>query len=89
MREVLVDGADDSGIAGILEETERVPEAKGGLQRAGVGVQGPALRVGLPATRPQGAEVASAAPQPGAPLAKVEVPVRVVDPGGLPVDDPG
>jgi hypothetical protein len=33
---VLLDRADDSRIAGIGEKTKRVPEAKGGLQRAGV-----------------------------------------------------
>jgi hypothetical protein len=30
---VLLDPADDGGIAGILQEMKRVPEAKGGLER--------------------------------------------------------
>ena len=79
---------DDSGIAGVSEKTKRVPEAKGGLQRAGVDFQPPCLGIRAPPPRPQGAEVtAAAAPQPATPLAKVEVPERVVDPGRLPVDD--
>jgi hypothetical protein len=46
------------------------------------------LGIRAPPPRPQGAEVATAAlPQPGVPLAEVEVPERVVDPGRLPVDD--
>ena len=38
---------------------------------------------------PQGAGIAASAPRPGGPLAEVEVPERVVDPGRLPVDDAG
>src|ERR1035441_9291655 len=34
-REVLLDRADDSWITAIGEKTKRVPEAKGGLERAG------------------------------------------------------
>ena len=36
---MLLDCADDGGIGGIGEQAKRVPEAEGGLQRAGVGVQ--------------------------------------------------
>jgi hypothetical protein len=36
VREVLGERADHSRIAGLVEEPQRVPEAEGGLQRAGV-----------------------------------------------------
>ena len=39
MRQVLLDRAIDGGIARIGEQAKRVPEAKGGLQRAGADVQ--------------------------------------------------
>ncbi len=35
VHEVLFDRAEDSWITGIGEKTKRVPEAKGGLERAG------------------------------------------------------
>src|SRR5258708_8169781 len=90
VREMLLDRADDSGIAGVGEQAKPVPEAKGGLQRAGAGFQPPRLGVHAPPPRPQGAEIPAAAPpQAGAPLATIEVPERVVDPGRLPVDDAG
>ena len=38
-------GADEGGVAGIVEQAERLPEAEGGLHRAGVGVEPTALRV--------------------------------------------
>ena len=60
--EVLLQRADDRGIAGIGEDSERVPEAEGRLQRAGVDVQAPHLGIRAPALRPEGAEVAAAAP---------------------------
>src|ERR1035441_6504871 len=82
MRQVLLDRAIDSGIARIAEQTERVPEAKGGLQRAGADVQPPRLGVRAPPPRPQGAEVGAAAPpQPGAPLAGEAAPELAVDSG--------
>src|ERR1700759_3369329 len=85
---MLLDRADDSGISGVGEQAKRVPEAKGGLQRAGADLQPPRLGIRAPPPRPEGAEVPAAPPpQPGAPLAKIEVPERVVDPGRLPVDD--
>jgi hypothetical protein len=89
MRQVLLDRAIDGGIARIGEQAKRVPEAKGGLQRAGADVQPPRLGIRAPPPRPQGAEVAASAPQSGGPLAEVEVPEWVVDPGRLPVDDAG
>jgi hypothetical protein len=34
VRQLLLDRAGDGGVAGIGEQAKRVPEAKGGLQRA-------------------------------------------------------
>ena len=59
IREVLPDRADNRGIAGLGEQAKRVPEAEGGLQRAGVGVQAAYLGVRAPPLAPQGAEVSS------------------------------
>ncbi len=66
-----------------------MPEAEGDLQRSGVCVQPSRLGLRAPLPCPQGAEVAAALPQPAAPLAGVQVPEWVVDPGRLPVDDAG
>jgi len=52
MREMLLDRADDSRIAGVGEQTKRVPEAKGGLERAGAGFQPPRLGIRAPPPRP-------------------------------------
>jgi hypothetical protein len=90
MREVLLDRAVNGRVGGVGEQAKRVPEAERGLQRAGVAVQPPCVCVREPAPRPESAEVAAApAPQPGSPLAEVEVPERVVDPGRFPVNDAG
>src|SRR5258707_367647 len=76
--------------AGLGKQANPVREAKGGLERADAGSQPPRLGVHAPPPRPQGAEIPAAAPpQAGAPLATIEVPERVVDPGCLPVDDAG
>jgi hypothetical protein len=40
-REVLFDRAGDSRITGIGEQTERMPQAEGGLERAGAQVHWP------------------------------------------------
>jgi hypothetical protein len=53
MRQVLLDRAIDGGITRIGEQAKRVPEATGGLQRAGADVQAPAP--GLPVSRPPSA----------------------------------
>ena len=91
--QLLLDRADDrgvAGVAGVVEQAKGVSQAERGLQRTGVGVQAPCPRVRMPAARPEAAEVAAAAaPQPGAPLAEVEVPERVIDAGRLPVNDAG
>jgi hypothetical protein len=50
MPEVFFEGANDSRIAGIDEQTKRVPEAKSGLHRTGVDVEPP--RVGIRAPPP-------------------------------------
>jgi hypothetical protein len=52
MREMLLDRAMDGRITGIFEETKRVPEAKGGLQRARIGVESARLGIGTPLAGP-------------------------------------
>src|SRR5580692_1894820 len=90
MREVLLERAHDSRIAGVGLQLQRLPETKGSLQRAGVGIQPQRRGIRAPPARPQCAEVAAAAPpQPRPPLAEVEVPERMVHPGRLPVEDAG
>jgi hypothetical protein len=88
MRGLLLERANDSGITGIGKQTERMPQPEGGLQRAGAGVELSRPGIRLPSTRPQRAEV-TASPRPGDPLAKIEIPERVVDSGRLPVGDAG
>ena len=87
---MLLDRAGDVWVGRAGQQGQRVPQAEGRLQRARVGVQAPDLGVRAPAATPQGTEVAAAAPpDPGTPLAEVEVPEGVVDPGRLPVKDAG
>ena len=87
---MLLDRAGDVRVGGAGQQGQRVPQAEGGLQRAGVGVQAADLGVRAPSLAPQGAEVAAAPPpDPGAPLTEVEVPEGMVDPGRLPVQDAG
>ena len=52
LRQVLLERAMDSGIARIGEQAKRVPEAEGGLQRAGADVQPTRLGIRAPPPRP-------------------------------------
>jgi hypothetical protein len=81
---MFVDRAEDSRITGIREQAKRVPEAKGGLQRAGADVRPPGPGVRMPSLRPE--DLASGVPGCGAAAATISA---VFEPINVLMRDPG